>query len=85
MEWSVRRGLAVRQFRGESRGYFVPVHWTSREAVPDLVAPVQVQAGRLIVRALIEPREAYATARVVTERRDQLPAWLLDAWAVPAT
>jgi len=83
VEWSVRRGLAVRQFRGESRGYFVPVHLTSREAAPDLVAPVQVQAERLVVRALIDPRGAYPTARAVVERRDQLPAWMLDAWVVP--
>jgi hypothetical protein len=84
VEWSARRGLAVRQFRGESRGYFVPVHLTSRVAAPDLVAPVQVQSGRLVVRALIELCEAYPTARAVVERRDQLPAWMLDGWAVSA-
>lgn len=77
VEWSLRRGLAVRQFRGECRGYFVPVHLTSRDAAPDLVAPVQVQADRLVVRALLEPRVAFPSARVVVERREDLPAWML--------
>lgn len=77
VEWSIRRGLAVRQFHGESRGYFVPVHLTSREGVPELVALIQVQGGRLVVRGLFDPRTAYAPARAVAERRAQLPAWLL--------
>jgi len=76
VEWSLRRGLAARQLRGASRGYFVPVHLTNREAAPELVAPVQIQAARIVVRALIEPRSAYATARAVVERREHLPAWL---------
>ncbi len=82
VEWSLRRGRAVRQLRGESRGYFVPVHLTARGGAPELVAPLQVQADRLVVRALIEPKAAYATARAVVERREELPAWLLDAWAM---
>jgi len=79
VEWSLRRGLAIRQLRGQSRGYFAPVHLTDRDGAPELVAPVQVQSGRLVVRALIEPRSAYSTARAVVERREQLPGWLPDA------
>lgn len=79
VEWSLRRGLFARQLRDTSRGYFVPVHLTNRDGAPELVAPIQVQAGRLVVRALIEPRVAYATARALVERREDLPGWLLDA------
>lgn len=80
VEWSLRRGLAVRQQRGASRGYFAPVHLTSREAAPDLAAAIQVQTDRLVVRALIEPHSAYVHARAVAEQRELLPAWLVDAW-----
>jgi len=77
--WSLRRGLAVRRLRGESRGYLAPVHLTDRDAAPEHAASVAVQSGRLLVRGLVEPGLAYATARAVVERRD-MPAWLLDAW-----
>ncbi|HED65865.1 MAG TPA: hypothetical protein ENJ09_09965 [Planctomycetes bacterium] len=83
VSWSLRRGLAVRQIHGTGRGYFVPVHLTGREdltASPDLVAPVQVQGDRLVVRTVLDPEVAYAPARCVVERWEQLPAWLLDAW-----
>jgi len=43
------------------------------------VAPIHVQAERLVVRALIEPRSTCATARALVERREDVPAWLLDA------
>lgn len=78
--WSLRRGLAVRQLRGASRGYFVPVHLTNRDAAPELVAPLQIQARRIVVRALLAPRVAYATARAVVERRENLQAWLRAVW-----
>ena len=77
VEWSLRRGLAVRQLRDASPGYFVPVHFTDRAGAPELVAPIQIQAERLLVRWLVEPRAAYATARTVVVRRDELPGWLL--------
>lgn len=83
VHWSLARGLAVRQLHGTGRGYFVPVHLTSREdltAAPDLVAPVVPQHGRLVVRTLLEPHVAYPPARAVVERWEQLPGWLLDAW-----
>ena len=83
VSWSLHRGLAVRQLHGSGRGFFVPVHLRGREdltAAPDLAAPVLVQGDRLVVRTLLEPGTAYAPARGVVERWDQLPAWLLDAW-----
>ena len=79
VEWSLRRGLAVRHLHGGCRMHFVPLHLTDRDGAPDLAAPMQVQSDRLLVRALIEPWHAYASARAVAERRE-LPAWLLDAW-----
>jgi hypothetical protein len=83
VHWSLHRGLAVRQVHGGGRGYFVPVYMSSREdltAAPDLVAPIQVQAERLVVRTLLDPHVAYSPARAVVERWEQLPAWLLVAW-----
>ena len=61
------------------RANFVPVHLTDRAGAPELVAPTQIQAERLLVRCLVELPAAYATARAVVERREELPAWLLDA------
>ncbi len=87
LSWSLRRGLAVRQIHGGGRGYFAPLFLASRDDVtlePDLVAPIHVQSGRLVVRALLEPQVAYAPARAVVERWEQLPAWLLDAWDAAA-
>jgi len=75
--WSLRRGLAVRRLRGESRGYLAPVHLTDRKAAPEHVASIAVQSDRLLVRGLVEPSLAYAAARAVVERRDSLPEWLL--------
>jgi len=83
IHWALHRNLAVRQIHGGGRGYFVPVYLSSREDLtvgPDLVAPVQVQSDRLIVRTLLDPHVAYSPARAVVERWEQLPSWLLDAW-----
>ena len=83
VHWSLHRSLAVRQIHGGGRGYFVPVYLTSRDDLtvsPELVAPVQVQSNRLVVRTLLEPHVAYSPARAVVERWEQLPSWLLDAW-----
>ncbi len=83
VHWSLHRNLAVRQIHGGGRGYFVPVFLTSRDdltVAPELVAPVQVQSHRLVVRTLLEPHVAYSPARAVVERWEQLPSWLLDAW-----
>lgn len=83
VHWALHRNLAVRQIHGGGRGYFVPVYLASREdltVAPELVAPVQVQSNRLIVRTLLDPHVAYSPARAVVERWEQLPSWLLDAW-----
>lgn len=80
VEWSLRRGLAVRHIHGITRGYFAPVHLTKRDDAPEIVAALQVQSGRVVVRTLPDPRVAYAPARAVVERREELPAWLLDTW-----
>jgi hypothetical protein len=83
VQWALHRGLATRQIHGGGRGYFVPVYLESREDLteaPELVAPIQVQSQRLIVRTLLDPHVAYSPARAVVERWEQLPAWLLDAW-----
>ena len=83
VHWSLHRNLAVRQIHGGGRGYFVPVYLSSRDDLtvsPELVAPVQVQSNRLVVRTLVEPHVAFSPARAVVERWEQLPSWLLDAW-----
>jgi len=83
VHWSLHRGLSVRQIHGGGRGYFVPVYLSSRDdltVAPELVAPVQVQSNRLVVRTLLDPHVAYSPARAVVERWEQIPTWLLDAW-----
>ena len=83
VHWSLHRNLAVRQIHGGGRGYFVPVYLTSRDdltVAPELVAPIQVQTNRLVVRTLLDPHVAYSPARAVVERWEQIPSWLLDAW-----
>jgi hypothetical protein len=83
VHWALHRGLAVRQIHGGGRGYFVPVFLSSRDdltVAPELVAPIQVQSNRLVVRTLLEPSVAYSPARAVVERWEQIPSWLLDAW-----
>ena len=83
LDWSIRRGLAIKQIHGGGRGWFVPVYLSNRDdltAIPDLVAPVLVQRDRLAVRAFLEPHVAYSPARAVVERWEQLQPWVLDAW-----
>lgn len=83
IQWSIHRELAIRQLYFGTQSYFVPVYLTSREDItsaPDLVAPVQVQPGYLVARTLLVPHMAYARARVVANRADQLPGWLTRAW-----
>lgn len=83
VHWALHRNLAVRQIHGGGRGYFVPVYLGSRDdlsVAPELVAPLQVQSNRLVVRTLLDPHVAYSPARAVVERWEQLPSWLLDAW-----
>lgn len=84
IQWSIHRELLIRQMYFGTQSYFVPVYLTSREditAPPDLVAPVQVQPGYVVARTLLLPHMSYARARVAANRADQLPSWLLRAWA----
>ena len=83
IQWSLFRDLAIRQFYLGAPSYFVPVYLQSREDIteaPELIAPVQVQGEKLFVRTALEPHMAYAWARVVATRHDQLPHWLVTAW-----
>jgi hypothetical protein len=83
VHWALHRNLAVRQIHGGGRGYFVPVYLGSRDdltVAPELVAPIQVQSNRSIVRTLLDPHVAYSPARAVVERWEQIQSWLLDAW-----
>ncbi len=83
IHWAIHRGLAVRQLHAGGHGYFAPVYLRSRDDLtkaPDFAAPLLVQDERLIARTLLSPDAAYAPARAIVERREQLPAWLLDAW-----
>jgi hypothetical protein len=83
VHWSLHRNLAVRQIHGGGRGFFVPVYLSSRDdltVAPELVAPIQCQSNRLVVRTLLDPHVAYSPARAVVERWEQLQSWLLDAW-----
>ncbi len=83
IQWALFRDLAIRQLYLGVPGYFVPVYLQSREDIteaPDLIAPVQVQGEKLFVRPALEPHMAYAWARVVATRHDQLPHWLVTAW-----
>jgi len=75
VDWSVRRGLAVRQLRG----CYAPVHLTDREGAPEFAAAIQVQRERLVVRRLVELSAAYPGARAAVARRDDLPMWLRRA------
>ncbi|MEM7310823.1 MAG: hypothetical protein AAF682_29400 [Planctomycetota bacterium] len=87
VQWSLYRGLAVRQLHGAGRGFFVPVYLSSREdltAAPDVVAPIVTQGERLVVRTLLEPHVAYAPARAVVERCELIAPWLLEAWEAAA-
>jgi hypothetical protein len=83
IQWALFRDLAIRQLYLGVPSYFVPVYLQSREDIteaPDLIAPVQVQGEKLFVRTALEPHMAYAWARVVATRHDQLPHWLVTAW-----
>ena len=83
ISWSIHRSLATPQIHSGGRGYFVPVHLTSREdlhSAPDFVAPLVMQEGRAVVRSVLSPQNAYAPARAVVQRCEELPPWLLNTW-----
>lgn len=88
IQWSINRSLQLPYWYFGRMGYIVPLYLQSRENItvaPDLVAPIQVNPGNLLVRTVLEPHMPYANARVGVRRHDQLPAWLLDSWTDYAT
>lgn len=83
IHWALFRDLAVKQLHHGVPSYFVPIYLESRDDItgpPDLIAPLQVQENKLYVRTALEPYMAYPSARIVANRHDRLPTWLLDAW-----
>lgn len=83
IQWSLNRGLQMPYWYYGRMNYLVPLYMQNRENItqaPDLIAPVQVNPGTLIVRTVLLPHMPYANARVAVQRHDQLPHWLLDAW-----
>jgi hypothetical protein len=84
IQWSLNRGLQFPHWYFGQMNYIVPLYLQSRENItrsPDVIAPIQVSPGNLIVRTVLEPFMAFPNARVAVSRHDQLPAWLLEAWA----
>lgn len=84
IQWSLNRGLQLANWYFGQMNYIVPLYLQSRENItrsPDVIAPIQVSPGNLIVRTVLEPSMAFPNARVAVPRHDQLPAWLLEAWA----
>lgn len=87
IQWSLNRGLQLGHWYFGQMNYIVPLYLQSRENItraPDLIAPVQVSPGSLLVRTILEPHMPYPNARVAVHRHDQLPAWLLESWAAYA-
>ena len=84
IQWSLNRGLQLGHWYFGQMNYIVPLYLQSRENItraPDLIAPIQVSPGNLVVRTILEPHMPYPNARVAVHRHDQLPPWLLEAWA----
>lgn len=84
IQWSLNRNLQMPYWYYGRMNYLVPLYLQNRENItlaPDLIAPVQVNPDSLIVRTVLAPHMSYANARVAVKRHDQLPAWMLSAWA----
>lgn len=87
IQWSINRALLFPYWYFGRMNYLVPLYLQSREDItraPDCVAPVQVNPDSLLVRTVLHPYMPYANSRVAVRRHDQLPPWLLDAWAAHA-
>lgn len=83
IQWSLNRSLQLPYWYYGRMQLLVPLYLQSRENItqaPDLIAPVQVDKDRLLVRTVLLPSMPYANARVAVKRHDQLPHWLLSAW-----
>lgn len=88
IQWSLNRGLQIPYYYFGNMNFLAPLYLQSRENItqaPDLIAPVQVNPSKLVVRTVLLPHMPYANARVAVERHDQLPAWMLDAWNTNAS
>ncbi|REC53722.1 DUF3825 domain-containing protein [Rhodosalinus sediminis] len=91
IQWSLNRNLHLPYWYFGQMSYVVPLYLSSREDItlaPDLIAPIQVNPGSLLVRTVLKPVMPFGNARVAVQRHDQLPHWLLQAWkehAVNAT
>lgn len=84
IQWSMNRNLQLPYWYFGRMSYLVPLYLQSREditAAPDLIAPIQVNPDSLLVRTVLLPHMPYANARVAVKRHDQLPHWMLSAWA----
>ena len=84
IQWSINRGLHFGYWYFGRMQYLVPLYLQRREDIteaPDAVAPVQVSGTSLMVRTVLAPEMPYPKARVAVRRHDQLPRWLLAAWA----
>lgn len=83
IQWSLNRRLHLPYWYFGQMSYVVPLYLSSREDItlaPDLIAPIQVNPGSLLVRTVLEPVMPFGNARVAVQRHDQLPHWLLQAW-----
>jgi hypothetical protein len=83
IQWSLNRELQLPYWYYGRMNYLVPLYMQSRENItlaPDLIAPIQVTDGALMVRTVLLPHMPYANSRVSVRRHDQLPHWMLDAW-----
>jgi len=87
IQWSLNRQLQMPYWYFGRMSYLVPLYLQSRENIalsPDAVAPIQVNPESLLVRTVLRPEMPYANARVAVKRHDQLPPWMLAAWAEAA-
>lgn len=83
IQWSLNRNLHLPYWYFGQMSYVVPLYLSSREDItlaPDLIAPIQVNPGSLLVRTVLKPVMPFGNARVAVQRHDQLPHWLLQAW-----
>ncbi|GHC41947.1 hypothetical protein GCM10007291_49800 [Gemmobacter nanjingensis] len=83
IQWSLNRKLHLAYWYFGQMSYVVPLYLSSREDItlaPDLIAPIQVNPGSLLVRTVLKPVMPFGNARVAVQRHDQLPHWLLQAW-----
>jgi hypothetical protein len=87
IQWSINRKLQMPYWYYGRMQYLIPLYLRNRENIalaPDAVATLQVSRTSILVRTVLPPAAVYANARVAVRRHDQLPPWLLHAWAAVA-